>query len=192
MNYDYEATNGFYIPWEGQAYQTVLDKLYRKHINNLIKKYITIKSHILWKIINFYVSFMEGKKTVGIHIRGTDKHSEAPPIDISKFIEIANKYSDHQFLVASDEYAIIDKLKKELKGNVIYYDAFRSNQTGAIHKINPCEQIGQEVLIEVLLLSYCDIFIHSISNVSTAVLFFNPELHNIYLDPYNNLELEPY
>jgi hypothetical protein len=37
-------------------------------------------------------------------------------------------------------------------------------------------------LIEVLLLSKCDLFLHTCSNVSSAVLLFNPELKHLLFE----------
>ena len=62
-------------PFSGQYYK-VLDKVYRKQQYDLIKKYIKIKPVILSKVDSFYDKYLKGKKTIGIHLRGTDKHLE--------------------------------------------------------------------------------------------------------------------
>lgn len=39
-------------------------------------------------------------------------------------------------------------------------------------------EMGEDVLVETMLLSRCNHFVHTISNVSTAALFFNPDLEH--------------
>lgn len=161
-----------------------ITKEYRQLINNIIHEYIILKPEINEKINKFYALHMRGKKTVGIHIRGTDKYKEDKPVDINNFIEKANAYDCDQFLIASDEQIIFDKLIKNLNKKVIYLDAHRSINGRPLHFGNFSKyELGEEVLVEALLLSECDTFIHAASNVSLAVLFFNPNLENVYLSP---------
>ena len=185
----YTAPDGFKIPWCACNYKKNFDLKFREKISNIIKKYIKIKQSILNKIDCFFKKNIAGKTTVGIHVRGTDKYKEVRPVKLSNVIDIANTFSNCQFFVASDEQKIIDRLKRELNGKVISYDAWRTLNNVPIHysKEKQCNKAkcGEDVLIEVALLSICDIFIHSHSNVSTAVLFFNPKLPHIFLDPQN-------
>ena len=51
--------------------QSTRDKAYR-----LISKYIKIKPRVQYKIHSFYKRKMMGKRTIGIHVRGTDKYQE--------------------------------------------------------------------------------------------------------------------
>lgn len=183
----YCSPDGFQLSWLSCDCVLICDIDLRKSMHRIIKKYIKIKKIITNKIINFYQKYMQERKTIGIHIRGTDKvhgkGKEAPYIPLSKFIKIAEKFPDYQLLIASDEYAIIDELVRKFGKRVIYYDAHRSSDRKPIHSNENSNfnkaQLGEEVLIETILLSKCDIFIHAASNVSTAVLFFNPELPNI-------------
>ena len=68
-----------------------------------------------------------------------------------------------------------------LNGPVVYYDSYRSVNGEPIHDSEHSynkAQLGEEVLIEVSLLARCDLFVHTRSNVSTAVLLFNPDINN--------------
>ncbi len=157
------------------------DKLERLRVNAIIKKYIKIKPNILKKIENFYNMGMLGKKTIGIHLRGTDKKIEVAPTDLNIIFDYANSFSGYQFLVATDEQYLLDMAKKKLHGRVIYYNSHRSTTGNPIHLMGGDRALkGEEVLIEAVLLSRCDKFLHTFSNVSTAVLFLNPELENVY------------
>ncbi len=179
----YNAPDRSYIIW--WDYPRMLK--YREFFNKLIKKYIHNKESILKKVESFYDKHMKGKKTIGMHIRGTDKHIEAPSVSISKFIKQAKTYpKEYQFYVATDEYKLLDTIKKELKGyTIIHYDAHRSDDKEPIHykKAPNKALLGEEILIETLLLSRCDKFIHAHSNVALAALYFNATLESILLTP---------
>lgn len=160
---------------------------YREWVKNtLIDPYITVKPQILKKINMFYQTHMQGKKTVGIHLRGTDKCAEEPAVDPLHIIEQANQYAEqgYQFFVATDENRLLELAKTHLKGNVIFYNSYRSDNNQPIHAAPGTyskAKIGEEVLIEMLLLSRCNTLIHTVSNVSYAVLLFNPYIENILL-----------
>ena len=98
------------------------------------------------------------------------------------FFKLANKYKGYQFLIATDEERLLNEAIKKIKSKVIYYKCYRSPDKMPIHCKSPNKaQVGEDVLIEAMLLSKCSKLIHSISNVSTAALFFNPELKHILL-----------
>ncbi|MDR3550283.1 MAG: hypothetical protein P4L31_02635, partial [Candidatus Babeliales bacterium] len=129
----------------------------RQKAYQLITKYIKIKSHVMQKVEDFYQLNMAGKKTIGIHLRGTDKEKEEDLVNPKKIVKaaLAIADSDTQFLIASDEQRLFDKMLDLLKGRkIIYYDCFRSDNGNPLHFRKPSPgQLGQDVLIEALLLS---------------------------------------
>lgn len=185
VHHDYIPPNRESINMNYQQYQQNFSYEYRSFIHSYIEKYIHIKKNILIKIEDFYKTTIEGKKTVGIHVRRTD-HNEAPRVPLEKFIETANQFKNVQFFIATDDQNALNILKATLNGPVIYYDSYRSSSDQALHVWNPSVKnralMGEQVLIEAKLLSMCDYFIHAVSNVSLAALFFNPLLKNIYLE----------
>jgi hypothetical protein len=164
-----------------------LNKAYKLKVNAFINKYVKIKKPILEKVDAFFSKHMKGKTTIGIHIRGTDKYTEVEPINPQTLFDAANKYAadfkECQFFVATDEERLLILAKAKLNGPVISYDAVRSKSDMPLHlcshNYNKAVH-GEEVLIEALLLSKCDLFLHTSSNVSAAVTLFNPHLKNIY------------
>ena len=157
---------------------------------SIIRDYIKLRPYIQGKINSFYKRNMAGKKTIGIHIRGTDKKMEVKPMNIDDLFNDANKlaenYQDCQFFIATDEERILKRAKQLLKKKVIYYDAYRSKTGAPIHyNDQSCPskaRLGEEVVIETFLLAKCDLFLHGFSSVSTAALFINPELeHKTYM-----------
>ena len=169
-----------------KRYKSHLDKSYRREFHAVIKKHIRIKPVILDKVENFYLRQMRGKTTIGIHLRGTDKKLEAPPISIEEICKAANQYAlalpNSQFYIASDDENLLSRAKHLLNGPIIYYNSFRSANGQPIHfmdgKAYSKAKLGEEALIEALLLARCTKFVHTRSNLSSSVLFLNPELDN--------------
>ena len=157
----------------------------RKQMSEIIKKYIRVKPSIQQKIDQFYQENMAGKITIGIHLRGTDKKDELqytfdPEIMLHDANKLAADFPGCQFFIATDEEKLLKKAQNILQGKVLYCPAQRSLNGSPIHysKQKNKAHLGEEVIIEALLLSRCNMFLHTCSSVSTAVLFFNPTLKN--------------
>lgn len=163
--------------------------LYSTSFRNSVKReiidpFIKIKPSIAKKINDFYTAHMASKKIVGIHLRGQHIGGEVLPVPLTAFFAEANKYAalGYQFFIATDQFTLIDQARKALHGPVICYECQRFDKTTSPYpgkKLDP--KLGEDLLIEALLLSQCDHFIHTLSNVSTAVLYFNPNLTHTLL-----------
>jgi hypothetical protein len=199
-----EEINKLCSPEERQSFKAVINKpmlkthayptgtmhLYNQEFRKIVKKtcldkYVHIKKPIVEKINSFYNQHMAGKKTIGIHLRGKFLGGEVTYIPTEILLAEANKYADGntQFFIATDQYPLLEEAKKILNGRVIYYDVRRSHVTTSPvaggSKLHPQE--GEDILIEVILLSKCNHLIHTLSNVSTTALYFNPELKHTVL-----------
>lgn len=163
-------------------------KKFRKNIKDLvIDRFIKVKPYILEKVQTFYDKHLAGKKNIAIHLRGTDKHTETKHIPLDTILNTANQLADKdtQFFIATDEQQLLDHARQMLKGPVISYESFKSFDGAPTHISRKHEynraKLGEEALIEVLLLSKCNTLIHTNSNFAYAALLFNPELNNIWL-----------
>lgn len=156
----------------------------RELVCKVVEEYIHVKPHIKNKVDQFYEQYMQDKKTIGIHLRGTDKipamaglHRENMPLE--ELFKLVNNYEDHQFFIATDEQELLEKAKQALKGTVIYSDSIRSTNSSPLHHgstILNKAQIGEQALIDVLLLAKCDHLFASYSNLSFAVIYFNKNI----------------
>lgn len=174
----------------GNPYQVGNQHLYNESFRsyvkeNILNRFIKFKEKITTKVELFYNEQMRGKKTIGIHLRGQFLWGEVPMVANSYLFAEANKYADGktQFFIATDQWPLLEDAKKQLKGKVIFFDCTRFDHSTAPvaggTKLDPV--LGENVLIEMLLLSHCDYFIHTISNVSTTALYFNPTLKHTVL-----------
>ena len=136
------------------------------------------------KLDDFYNENILKKRTIGIHLRGTDKQIEVKPNNPLLLIKDANKNKNCQFFIQTDEYSLLELAKKNLNGKIIHYTYQLSQNCKTIHYTQHLNKaiLGEEILIEAILLSKCDKFIHTLSNVSTAVVYFNPNIKHIVFD----------
>lgn len=173
-----------------------LDEEHRNQAHELIQKYIKPNSIVQSKIDKFYNEHLANKKTIGIHIRGTDKVIEEKPVSAHRMVQEALKYADEetQFFIATDEKKILNELITLLADRkVIYYECARSEDGQPLHQLyskhrqtrvaqkTQVAQNGEDVVIEMILLSKCTVFLHTLSNVSAVPLYFNPSLEHVTL-----------
>ena len=157
----------------------------RKYAHDLIERYIKIKQPIMDKVDQFYNDNMAGKKTIGLHLRGTDRVRERDYVPAEMLIAQANTYAGqaYQFFVATDEQALLAKAQNLLHDKMIFYDAYRAaphnTSVGLFYHNVKGAKLGEDILVETLLLSRCEKLICQPSNVTTAALFFNPALESI-------------
>ena len=184
IHYDVLAPDG-----SGFDYRCFSEKYmikFKYQAKRIIDKYIKIKSNIQNKIDDFYDHYLKNKKTIGIHLRGTDKEVDVKNIPLEIIFKAAAKYDCDQYLVATDEMRLLEEAKLKLPKPVIFYPCYRSHDGSPIHMGNNNSDKalrGEEALIETVLLSKCNVLIHTCSNMSAAAIFFNPNITNIFLLP---------
>ena len=157
-------------------------QLKRQQASALVKKYIHIKPSILEKAAQFIAHHFQNFFVLGVHYRGTDKEKEAPRVPYEEAIAAVADHipSDqlYKIFVATDEAPFLHKMKKTFPGSVISYNAHRSNGLKPVHLSQPKSPyaIGEEALLDALILSHCDFLIRTSSNLSLWSTYFNPEL----------------
>ncbi|MGB8468142.1 MAG: nodulation protein NodZ [Candidatus Babeliales bacterium] len=156
----------------------------RQEMFQLIQKYIHIKQRILAKVDSFYEAHMQGRPTVGVHIRRTDNYVSIH-VALEEYLKRIQEFPLYQVLVCTDDMYALEYMKDALGDRVIYCDVQRSHNNKPLHHRSKYAKglLGEEVLMEVLLLARCDSFIHAISNVVCGVLYFNPTMPHIFIDP---------
>lgn len=163
----------------------------RFKVNKIIKKIKPTKI-IQTKVDEFIQNNLEGKKILGVHVRGTDYGFE----NINEYVnQIEKCYNDFDAVfVASDNMEAIELIKNSFK-NVYFYntnirmpkynDGVLCNNLNVIVGGNKLKH-GEDVLIECILLSKCNHLICINSNVAATALYMNPEMtyNMIYRSPH--------
>lgn len=168
---------------------------------NIAKKYIKIKKEILEQVEYIYREYFDNKNVLGIMARGTEMNNIHPEfgnqnIDswIKKTNRIINKHPniDLLFIVSEDSEYIkifLDNFK-----NVFYLkDIFRRTDESLeytvkyplwpcldINRKNHCKKLGEEMLIQALLLSKCKYLIAKQCGTSSAAIFYSDIIQEVY------------
>jgi hypothetical protein len=163
----------------------------KNRANELINKYIKLRSNIQSKIDDFSRLHFQEKYIVGIHYRGNDKSSEAPRVAFEVVFEAINNVirdkSNYKIFVATDEQLFLDYMIGKFGGLLDYTNSHRSKNNDPIHHIDgrPTDIsyiLGEEAVIDCYLLSQSDIMIRTFSNLSSSAANINPLLPVIDLN----------
>ena len=165
----------------------------KNNLKKIYKKYIKINPIFLLKKNNFVKKNFK-QKILGVHFRGTSykiarSHSFQPNLKI--MIDLINslvkKNNYKQIFVITEEQAYLDGLKKEFKNKLIFYESYRSYKDDAFKNYPRKDhryKLGEETLIETLILSECDGLISNTTNIEKAARFISQKkqmIHEIYL-----------
>jgi hypothetical protein len=164
-------------------HDTPIDKDKIKKLNEIYCKNIVIKEEIIENANNFFKENLIGK-TLGVQYRYTDKIKEVEQITPQKFINlIKNIIGEYDTIyLATDYQPVVDELSEYSK-KIKYYDAQRSSTNIGSHFLSTNRQYdnylkGYECLVDVLLLSKCNDYYYSKSNISLLPLIINNMSYN--------------
>jgi len=191
-----EADNLTLIDVDTQADPWIIEFCNSVHENHrLLRKYIKIKDVINDKINKFYDENFKDYFIIGVHYRGTDKLlHEASRVEHQKVISEINKITSnlskrrkYKIFLATDETQFIEFMEANFGDKICYCAIKRSSDGLPIHydlTRNPY-QLGEEALIDALLLSRTNVLIRTSSNLSLCSRYFNPHLTVIELSQRN-------
>ncbi|WP_420385214.1 hypothetical protein [Roseivirga sp.] len=127
-----------------------------------IQEYINPQSHILEKVTHFVETRFKSDLIIGLHIRGTDfAYAKPTPLE-AYFNEIDEQIRSHgqanyQVYVATDQQQYLEAFKERYSDKVVHLDAVRSENHIAPFRFEQISgyQKGEEVLMDILILSQC-------------------------------------
>lgn len=160
--------------------------VYRKYCKLNQKTQLIIDKNIM--------RLLSGKRTLGLHVRGTDFKNglNDHPVYISTadFIKPARafmeKYGYEQIFLATDTVEALKVFSKEFGSSLVYYDdVFRSDGDIGVHYMEDCREnhhylLGLEVLRDAYTLAACDSLIAGMSNVSLAAQYIKYAEGSVY------------
>ncbi len=135
----------------------------------------------LAELINNIKKQFEGLRILGIHIRKTDHHLEAAPVNDHVYFNLVNKqiHSFDKLFIATDDDAILQSFKERYPEKAICNPFIRSSGGVSLHRHMVVENryvLGQQALLDCYTLSCCTKVILGPSNLSYCVLLLNPEI----------------
>ena len=161
----------------------------KKHFNK-----IKIRKEILDKVKYFKkINFQKKDRILGVHFRGSTyktARGHAFPSTSKHMIEniqsLINKFGYNKIFIVTEEQKYLQLLKKKFKRKLIFYDSYRMNKLDSFTiypRKNHRYLLGEEILIETLLLSECKGLTFVKSNVISAALMFSKKKikqHELY------------
>jgi hypothetical protein len=143
-------------------------KLKNKIYSNILK----IKDDYMQKFEYKKEKLKINKQTLAVQIRGTDKTNELPEIQIEKVFDLIDKSNKENIFVSTDDKKYLTPLIERYKNKIVYDDSISisENSKSLHHNAENRFKINEEVLSSVYLLSQCETFLYSFSNVSHLAL----------------------
>lgn len=143
-------------------------KLKNKVYNNILK----IKNEYLEKFESKRLELGIDQDTLAIQIRGTDKKEELPEIKIETIFSLIDETKKEKIFVSTDDEYYLNGLLSKYGDKIIYDNTLQisSGSQSIHHNCSNRSQVNEEVLSSVYLLSKCNYFLYSFSNVSLLAL----------------------
>jgi hypothetical protein len=161
----------------------------RVRMHEVLHRFVRVKPSIMAKANAFYDRHMAGKRVVGVHIRKGDfERTEGVPTQIHDYIAIVERQAGWEAVyVATDCEATLQSMLAFYGERLVSYPCTRASNDEGIHNsfaAGLCKPLlGEEVLIEALLLARCGLFVHANSSMNHFVLSWNPDLEHVSVFP---------
>jgi hypothetical protein len=165
----------------------------RRIASGIVNRYIRLNAIVDERLQAIRTTLFADRQVIGVHFRGTDKHPEnaqwlkVPFLDVEHYFAKVDKYVDENpatFIFLATDCAKTWELFKSRYGTRFLSTSFRRSYKEPL-TYHPSPQQGEEVLIEAYLLSFCNYFVHGISNIAAGTLLLNAALpHESVYRPY--------
>lgn len=179
----------------GQKEFDTFKNLSRDHYN-IYKKKIKFKSYLLTKSNLFINKHFKNQKVLGVHFRGTDMKTQERhpfPATISQIMNLINhemrKNNYDKIFLVTEENKYLTVLKKNFKDRLCFTNSFRTNKSNIFEqnvRENHRFKIGQENIIDMLILSKTNKIICTNSHLPDACKFINNKIKLIEINNGNN------
>ncbi|GEA08189.1 hypothetical protein KUL42_29500 [Alteromonas sp. KUL42] len=154
-----------------------------------VGEYVKPRFHIQKLVSDFKEAHFLEPYTIGIHIRGTD-FAYASPTHIDEYVARINqlilneKLEKYRIFVATDQHQYIKHFISLFGNKVIYLNAIRSSNHIAPFRnaLDNNYKKGEDVLIDMLLLSECNHIIKSAAATGELALWFSKASTNTVTD----------
>lgn len=191
------------LPTHLPFFQRIVRNMSYENEKDIISKYLQPSPRIQDAVTSYIVE-NRLDNYIGIHFRCTDKHREASTVLVEKFLQEINRQTVlfgkpyRNVFIASDSdlhlNEILDLISREFPQlRCKSYNALRSEANLSVlyareFSINEQIRLGDEALIECLILSRGQVLIRNVSHLSNFSVYFNSNLDLVNLNKPYNLE----
>lgn len=167
---------------------------WRKEINDIWRENIRVKQCILDSVDAFWADHIkEGEGVCGVHVRSlalqwqqaTHKYPSSEHFaGVVQSVLDSGKAS--KVFLATDNQQTATFMKERFGDRLIMrehslYDMHQDHDALGVDEDPNCNQ-ARDCLMDALLLSRCNHFVHAVSNIATAVLYMNPDLPHTFIE----------
>jgi len=158
----------------------------RRKGRDSVRRYVRVKPHVLEKVDRFFDREMKGRHVLGVHMRGTDLHY-APPVSPAEYFAGVDRHlethPDARIFVATDQVQYLELMKRRYPDLVLSYECLRSANATAPFEMSSGSPYrkGEDVLVDILLLSRCAFLIRGASNIPEMAIYFAEHLESLDL-----------
>jgi hypothetical protein len=144
--------------------------------NKIFNKILKIKDNYLQEFNHTYIELGLDQNTLAIQIRGTDKKDELPEIKTERIFDLINYHltihTTSNIFVATDDKRYLNALIDRYSDLIVYdKNIIMSEDSQPLHHNTPIRsKLNEQVLSSVYMLSKCNHFLYSFSNVSLLAL----------------------
>ena len=167
-------------PKDPAAWMTAKRALGRR----MVSKYVRVKAAVRERADAFFRDYLQGSYLLGVHIRGTD-FAYAEPIAPELYFDAIRSHAraraldSYKIFLATDQEQFVERFRAEFGDRLVASDCLRSTSAVAPFNLPVARspyRLGEEVLIDVLLLSRSDHVLKGPSAVGEYALWFAPRL----------------
>jgi len=164
------------IPWlePGSEYlETSRSEIYRR----LYTKYFRLRPHLQQKVETFWQQHMQGRRWLGVHVRGSDKvleHASLERVNLEYFVHIDRLLGTDPSLglfLLTDSEIFLDQYRQRYGARLLCTPCRRvAGEIGVHYAGFPGVQVAEEVILDAYLAARCDSFLgNGTSSVSNWV-----------------------
>ncbi len=166
---------------------------WRHRYHKAFADHIRIRPHITARVDALMPPATAGHFLIGAHVRhpvhaGEQIHLMPSPRDfIDRIRGLIPREGSWRVVLATDVEETADEFRKLFGGNLILQPNVARAATASDVSTDaggkpPAVALGEQVLIDALMLARCDVFVHITSNVATAVGYMNPHVRMVHCE----------
>lgn len=182
------------VPTGALAHSAYRDSgAWRRRFHEVYRRHVRVRPQVLETVDAFHANRIGDRHCVGLHIRSPGHAYETAegrvPSPERYLAEALRRDRDGRsvFFLASDDAEVVAVLEGELgdrlivRGDVKRIEFAETGLAGPHEADDAGLRDAADVLIDALLLSRCDVLVHGVSNVATAVGYIAPDLEMVYV-----------
>ncbi|QYM79917.1 hypothetical protein K0B96_04675 [Horticoccus luteus] len=156
----------------------------RAELAAFLHAHFTLAPALSATLEDYHARFMGGEPTLGLHFRGSDKHTEADPVTPAAMLEAAAALletgSFDRVFFATDSLSFVSAIGSEFHGRPVASapDVLRSGDLTGVHFMNHGNPVtkARQALLDALLLGRCQHLLKTESSLSQWTTLLHPSL----------------